>query len=346
MPTELQFFPWRSSKWLSLGLLALTVFCVEGILSASLVDSTDTCSIPNTGLHDKHLEQAQSVFRWVAKGENAYISPKQVVRRATPGDINSPLGVYATERIYADEIITRVPWDYIISSDDPDEEPGDQLSCSLLNTLAWELKQGNESMYAPYIEYLNDEPDGQIPTSWSDEAFELFLEVLGNQSIPPYDTLNWLEVARNSCNVDTDDIFVRRAVLLIIQRSDDAIMIPAYDAYNHRNGKWKNTRTKIVQKKYHETRASKVIEAGEQILLSYNFCDECGGRAYHYGTAGKSDRLLSAISPWQPLILDSSFCWRLKKFFVITDLWNTSHNDGGIWKRNTYVADVLTFDAL
>jgi hypothetical protein len=81
---------------------------------------------------------------------------------------------------------------------------------------------------------------------------------------------------------------------MIIQRSDDAIMIPAYDAYNHRNGKWQNTKTKIVHGEFHETRASKTIEPGEQILLSYNFCDECDGRAHRYGTAGETDLDITA----------------------------------------------------
>jgi hypothetical protein len=38
--------------------------------------------------------------------------------------------------------------------------------------------------------------------------------------------------------------------------------------------------------KYHETTATKTIEEGEEILISYNLCEECHGRRHWYGTAG------------------------------------------------------------
>jgi hypothetical protein len=281
------------------------------------VNYSDTEINDDVTVYDKHLEQAKSVFRWVADSPDSYVSNKQVLRRAIPGDINSPLGVYATDRIEPNEVITIVPWEYIIAPKtseeeddeyDDEEELGDQLSCGLVESLSWELRQGNESRYAPYIEYLNSEPDGQIPTSWGEEANELYYKVLDGQSIPPYYTTNWLDHAKEECEVDPDDMYIRKAVLLIIQRADDHIMIPAYDAYNHRNGKWKNTRTKIVDGEYHETVASKTIEPGEQILLSYNFCDQCAGRTHQYGTAGKLKR--GRDNAWSaPSSSDFFFLW-------------------------------------
>jgi hypothetical protein len=285
-----------------LGLGILDVFrqstaTSNNITAVVLATDIDDYSNNQETVYDKHLEQANAIFRWVADNPQAYISNKQVVRRGIPGDKNSPLGVYATARIEPEEVITRVPWDYIIApentatddEEEENEESSGQLSCGLIESLASELRKGKASKFAPYIEYLNDEPDGQIPTSWSEQAVELLLQVVDGQSIPPYLTPDWLEYAREECHVDTDDIYIRRAVLLIIQRSDDEIMIPAYDSYNHRNGKWKNTRTKTHYEEYHETVAMKAIEPGEQILLSYNFCDQCGGRIHQYGTAGKGN---------------------------------------------------------
>lgn len=34
--------------------------------------------------------------------------------------------------------------------------------------------------------------------------------------------------------------------------------------------------------------AGKTIEKGEQIYISYNMCNNCGGRADNFGTPGKS----------------------------------------------------------
>jgi hypothetical protein len=58
----------------------------------------------------------------------------------------------------------------------------------------------------------------------------------------------------------------------------------AYDFYNHRNGYFCNTVSRINHEESHEVRASRTIEAGEQIYLSYNFCTDCGGRKHRYGT--------------------------------------------------------------
>jgi hypothetical protein len=239
---------------------------------------------------DKHLEQAQAVFEWVATSEGAFVNPKQMLRRGIPGDVNSPLGVYATDRIEVGEILTHVPWDIIIKSDYiEEEEGGEQLSCGLVKNLAHELRLGNKSKYAPYVSYLNDEPLDQIPSMWTNAAKELLLQVL-NDSIPPSEAVDWIKRSERCHRIlDVIDEFVTKAVLLIIQRSDDALMIGSYDSYNHRNPPWTNTKTTIKRYKYHETVATKTIQAGEEIYLSYNRCAECEGRYYEYGTAGKSN---------------------------------------------------------
>lgn len=74
------------------------------------------------------------------------------------------------------------------------------------------------------------------------------------------------------------------AALLVVQRSDDNVMVPGYDLYNHRNGAHKNTNVRLDQN--HVTTASRTIAKGEQIYNSYNLCEECDGRSTEYGTAG------------------------------------------------------------
>lgn len=57
--------------------------------------------------------------------------------------------------------------------------------------------------------------------------------------------------------------------------------------YNHRNGKYHNTKCTTTEGKHHLTEASRDIQPGEQIHNSYNKCKECGGRKIGYGTAGE-----------------------------------------------------------
>lgn len=58
-------------------------------------------------------------------------------------------------------------------------------------------------------------------------------------------------------------------------------------SYNHRNGRWFNTETLVTRGEHHVTTATRTIEKGEQIYLSYNDCNICEGREFDYGTAGK-----------------------------------------------------------
>jgi hypothetical protein len=236
---------------------------------------------------DRHLDEAKAIFEWVSESEDGYITPKLEVRRAIKEDPQSFMGVYAKEEIESGEPIVRIPWSVIITSDDPDDE-GLQMSCGTVRSLAREMRLGSESKYAPYVMYLHGEADAQIPSTWSNAAQDLLLDVLDGASIPPRDSVDWIESQwLGRCEGDPNDVFGIKAALMVIQRADDAIMIPAYDNLNHRNGNWTNTNTEIDVGHYHTTTATKNIEPGEQIYISYNMCEECGGRAHGYGTAGK-----------------------------------------------------------
>ena len=199
-------------------------------------------------------------------------------------DPSTPLGVYAKRPIKEGEVIARIPWQTIITSDDPDEEG--QMCCGLVRAIAREMRLGDRSEYAPYAVYLNSEPDGQIPSSWSEAGKKLLVDILQDQMYPDYPvewiTKDWYE----RCGGDPRDKISAKAAMLVVQRSDDEIMIPGYDAYNHRNGNWTNAAQEIVQKKYHETTALRDIEVGEEILISYDKCEECDGRHFGYGTGG------------------------------------------------------------
>lgn len=90
----------------------------------------------------------------------------------------------------------------------------------------------------------------------------------------------------NRCGGSRRDQLANHAALLVIQRSDDYIMVPGYDLYNHRNGRHHNTEIRWEHEQPHVTKASRKIKKGEEIFNSYNFCAECEGRVAHYGAAG------------------------------------------------------------
>mmetsp|Transcript_11670 Transcript_11670/g.24673 ORF Transcript_11670/g.24673 Transcript_11670/m.24673 type:complete len:1268 (-) Transcript_11670:237-4040(-) len=256
----------------------------SSLAALTLVGTAPFFAIAASAASDTHLEEAQAIFDWVSGTEDGFITPKLELRREIPGDVTSPMGVYATETIETGEDIIKVPWDVILHSDDP-KEPPSQMVCGTVRTVAKELRLGAKSKYAPYIVYLDNEADAQIPSTWSESAKELFYEILA-QSIGPGDPTGWIEDEWfGKCRGDPNDDVAVKAALMVIQRADDAIMIPAYDNMNHRNGNWTNADTEIERGEFHHTTATRTISPGEQIYISYNFCEECGGRKTGYGTA-------------------------------------------------------------
>lgn len=233
------------------------------------------------------------IFEWIHNSPGGYFNPKQEFRYEIPGDPTTTPGIYATQDIKKGEVLVKVPWSLLLKSDDEDEVG--QMCCGTVEAVAREMKLGTDSKFAPYVQYLNAQPDGQLPSAWDKPAQDLFREIVGgpsvkNTEIPPAEPTEWLEWDwYKNCEADRSDTIAAKAALLVVQRSDDAYMIPAYDMYNHRNGKkWFNTKTTTTDGEHHLTRAKRDIKAGEQIYISYNHCAECRGRDTEYGTGGKS----------------------------------------------------------
>jgi hypothetical protein len=137
-----------------------------------------------------------------------------------------------------------------------------------------------------------DLPTSQLPCVYSDIGQALLLEILGgeDQEIPPGSMFDYIEIDwHRGCKVDPNDNFATNAAALVMQRSmGDNLMVPIYDWYTHRNGKYFNTKNEIVLGEYFHVLARRTIEAGEQIHNSYDLCDECDESAVEqgYGTPG------------------------------------------------------------
>jgi len=260
---------------------------------------------------DTHLESVKEIFEWVNAASDGFVTKKQDVRRMEEHNLDTPLIIYATEDIQKGELLVQTPWSHILHSKTLEKDDQDGWFCGTAHTLGREMKKGRDSFYAPYAVYINDEPDNQLPSQYSDKAKELLWSVIGwdpdevnrspvfdrkdasSQRIMPNGIADRMDLFwYGTCKADRKDKIMAKAASMVMPRADDHILIPAYDAFNHRNNdkhngyEYMNARTKTTQDKYHQTFALRDIKKGEQIFISYNMCAQCGGRAdYGFGTA-------------------------------------------------------------
>ncbi|KAL3933939.1 MAG: hypothetical protein SGBAC_010183 [Bacillariaceae sp.] len=255
------------------------------------VAATDTA--PTTAPTTTPSSLDMGVTDWIHNAEGGFFSPKQELRK-TDNSTQSAIGVFAVEDIAEGEVLMTVPWELIIKS--PKKEEG-QMCCGTVDAVWKEMKKGENSKYHPYPAYLKSQPDDDLPSNWNEKAKDLLYEIIGVpqgndprtsdfDSIPPEEPIEWLEIDyHQKCQGSRRDPMANHAALLVVQRSDDYIMVPGYDLYNHRNGKYHNTEIRWEDGQPHVTKASRAIQKGEQIYNSYNFCVECEGRRSHYGAA-------------------------------------------------------------
>mmetsp|Transcript_36294 Transcript_36294/g.73933 ORF Transcript_36294/g.73933 Transcript_36294/m.73933 type:complete len:463 (+) Transcript_36294:37-1425(+) len=99
--------------------------------------------------------------------------------------------------IEKDTIICEIPWELIISP--PNYHYNDYgTNCDALNGFYRQFQLGDESKYAPYINYLKNQPDGRIPSEWSAVGKNLLRKILNQDRnvglrLPPYDALDRFE---------------------------------------------------------------------------------------------------------------------------------------------------------
>lgn len=263
-------------------------------------------------------KHATNLIQWL-QSSNGYIHPSLQMRRIDPSDPTSHFGMFANEHISSEETLLKIPPSMVLDSTvkEPEITP---MVCPLVHNLIAQMKLGDKSAYAPYIQYLKEtQPPGQIPSAWSPAAQQLLVRLLGHvdfnlskaheflpkykdlrlrNHLPPMDPVGWVEHEwANDCNggsVGTEE--EQYAALLVVQRAWDDILIPVYDMMSHRNGRWLNTasndggvhRSNDPNDDANDdpiiVTALRDITAGEEIYTSYNQCEDCGGRIVSYGT--------------------------------------------------------------
>lgn len=231
---------------------------------AALVCSSTTAAA------EEAINHGEALTAWI-KEQNGYMHPSV--------SIHANSGMFATKDIEAGETLLKIPRTMLITAE------GTEDTCDTARNLAREMKLGNDSKWAPFINYLNDQPVGQLPSAWSQEGKDLLNAIVGYE-LPPVDPPMTGLSLEQECGGDDSDLHAHNAYMLVLQRGWDDLLIPYYDMLNHRNGKWLNTE---IHESVHSDNeivivASKHIPKDAEIYGTYDMCFDCGNRKESYGT--------------------------------------------------------------
>ena len=257
------------------------------VATATLFFSGNHLVSGQPGVDELHSE---ALVSWL-KSEGGYYNPNLEMRRLDPSDPESIYGTFATKTIPKDTLLIRVPNSLIL--DPAGDEDGDAMECGTIRNLSRQLKLGNESHYAPYVNYLiATQPPNMLPSSWSEDGKSLLQFLLDGRNVedgyefPPDAPTTWKDTFYDDCSPGgPEDPMDEYAAHLVVARAWDDILIPVFDMMSHRNGPWLNTMSNNVHEgKPVEVRARRTINKGEQLYTTYNMCEDCGNRLTDYGT--------------------------------------------------------------
>jgi spermidine synthase len=279
--------------------LALLLLSVVAFSRATDTTTTDTTAEDEDFDLPRIVKLGNGVLQWVLE-QGGWFHPS--LHFAAP---DGYMVMFSKEAIPKDETLWIVP--RVCTLDSQGYEPIDSGSdihvymCETARVLWRELQNGHGSVsHGPYMEYLLEtQPPGVLPSAWSKAGQDLLEKMLSSQDneqvLPPEDVFKHKYARECDVKVDEPDGDARvwgqeHAWTLLKQRSWDHVMIPVYDMLSHRNGNWTNTKLAEGTSTHDEdndiiVQASRDISAGEEIYTTYNFCEDCGNRAYFYGTS-------------------------------------------------------------
>ncbi|KAL7581101.1 hypothetical protein ACA910_005902 [Epithemia clementina (nom. ined.)] len=225
-------------------------------------------------VNDTTVDWIQPQLDWI-RSKGGFINGKIEVRWKKDEET---YGWFAKKPIQKKELLFSIPRDCVIVADPKDQQVVDGMQCGTIRALIREMKLGEQSQYAPYVQYLQHIPPGQLPSAWSNAGKTLLHQLLGD-SLPPFDSTGWIDEewtkgCRGSRNPEDE-----HAAMLVVQRDWFGSMIPLLDIMNTRRGpKWHNTEHNarefarmVDNNKQNEVvvQASRAIAAGEEIYTNY-----------------------------------------------------------------------------
>jgi hypothetical protein len=157
-------------------------------------------SLAQTAIEDKKTIRVEKMIEWLEKTPGGYISSKVDIRRSNHSDPNSFFGIFVNEDVEKDELLMKIPDEMRLKLKDPSDNYIEDL-CNLSWLLYEEFENGDNSVFAPYINYLREQPRGQIPAVWSPAGKDLLLKVQGRIYVQDYEPMsvkgehlvNWIE---------------------------------------------------------------------------------------------------------------------------------------------------------
>jgi hypothetical protein len=230
---------------------------------------------------DAHV---QDMVAWL-RNQGGHFNEKLQIRRADPSDPTSYYGVFATESIQSMEPLMNIPASSMIRTNIPPDyfssEGEEAVLCDLTHVLLKELKLGEKSHFAPFVKYLLGQERGQIPATWTEPAKELLREVAYRN-----DLTDWIQTDFEQECIGPGNAFEQQALAMVIQRGWDSVLIPIYDMVNHVSNpeKLNTDNNSVYRADGLNVWASRAIEPGEEILASYDNCNDCDIIAEYWGT--------------------------------------------------------------
>lgn len=212
---------------------------------------------------------AESQIAWI-RSKGGFFSRKIEFQLLDKNDENSAMGVFALEELHKGETLMVVPKECLIFSKGGSEDP-----CDTARNIVKHRKLGNASEYAPWINYVFEPKyKHDLPSAWSPAGKHLIETIIGSE-MPPFGVTN-IDFKKVCGEGSGDAELDQDAWLIVVRRSWDDVMVPILDMVNHRNGKWYN----VDSNSAHEGKditvfASRDVEQGEQLYLSYNECTDC-----------------------------------------------------------------------
>lgn len=227
------------------------------------------------------------IISWV-RSKGGTFSDKVEIKRHPMGY----MGVFAKNDIAAKESLFQIPKECYIQifeeAVDPDVEEEDSASnakhhdnvCKLAHKLMDEMKLGEKSEYAPYIAYLKTQKRGQLPANWSQAGKDALRKI----AVPGSQIVDWIDLNFKQRGCIGDDPFEEHMVEMTVQRGFDTALIPIWDMVNHDNAKINTENDSMHDEDGMKVRASRDIQAGEEIYATYDECVDCGETKEYWGT--------------------------------------------------------------
>lgn len=252
----------------------------------------------------KQKNDVPNLVNWLLTKEGSFFATDLIDwKQYDPTDPRSAYGMFAKKTIPKDTTLMILPQSALLKAGGPSSTTDEEHHpCEVVDQMVHEYKLGDESSYAPYIEYLfgDDSKKGKLPISWSTEGRSLLRQMVGDDNLLPngrrllskttqsykYNCLNGED--RWTYDDTTPEARLEQdAYLFMISRSWTDTMVPLYDMINHRNGHYRNVdATSAHTGKPMTVYALRQIEQGEELYISYNECADidCEGIKYEYMT--------------------------------------------------------------